>query len=247
MMAVLFCACARAAAAAVPDTDLFEAANRFYQQGQYVQAIEAYEKLIVRQPDNADYYYNLGNSYFRTDRIAQSLLAYERARMLAPRDSDIRRNLDYVRGLLEYRVEDKRSWYMRAGETALETLTEKEIVFLASFLYFLLVFSLCVPLLFKREIRWGIVRKTLLTLLAVALAFMAGKEIETKVIRDAIIMTKQAEVKFGPSDTDQVAFRLGEGLKVYVVRKRDLWSRVILVNGETGWIKNNQIEEVLKK
>ena len=71
-----------------------------------------------------------------------------------------------------------------------------------------------------------------------------AKQIDTSVMRDAIVMSKEAEVRYGPSENDQVAFRLGEGLKVYVVDHREDWSRVILVNGDGGWVQSNQIAEV---
>jgi tetratricopeptide (TPR) repeat protein len=41
--------------------------------------------------------YDLGNAAARAGRTAEAILDYERARLLAPRDADIRANLHYVR------------------------------------------------------------------------------------------------------------------------------------------------------
>ena len=81
-------------------------------------------------------------------------------------------------------------------------------------------------------------------LLAVLCVLFVAKHVETHIIRDAIVLAKEAEVHYGPSIHDQVAFRLGEGLKVYVLDSRKDWSRILLNNGESGWVKNKEIAEV---
>jgi len=52
-------------------------------------------------------------------------------------------------------------------------------------------------------------------------------------------------VRYGPSSGDQVAFRVGEGIKAYVVDRSEGWSRIILVDGQGGWVRGNQIAEVV--
>ena len=81
--------------------------------------------------------------------------------------------------------------------------------------------------------------------LVLSILTFAAKRVEVRVMRDAIVMVKKAEARFGPSDGDRVAFRLGGGLKVFVVDHRGDWSRIILTSGEDGWIKNSQIAEVV--
>ncbi|MEK7243343.1 MAG: tetratricopeptide repeat protein [Thermodesulfobacteriota bacterium] len=67
---------------------------------------------MIRSPE-AVFFYNLGNSYFKTKKIGLAILAYERARLLEPRNSDILYNLNYAKGILEYKIEDKRNWYLK--------------------------------------------------------------------------------------------------------------------------------------
>jgi SH3-like domain-containing protein len=57
-------------------------------------------------------------------------------------------------------------------------------------------------------------------------------------------MTKECEARYGPSAHDQVAFRMGEGIRVFLVDRREDWSRVLLTNGESGWVRNGDIEEI---
>lgn len=226
------------------DLGLFGKANEAYREGRFGEAAEAYTQLSERYPGTAAFFYNLGNSYFRSGSLGAAILAYERALLLKPRDRDTRRNLSYVKGLLEYRVEDKRNWYLRAGEAVLKRFTEEEVHFLTLFTFFLFLSSWAFVLFFRPGMPWGWWRKTSLTVAAVFFLLFVSKSVEMHVIRDAIVMSKEAEVRYGPSQSDQVAFRLGEGLKVYVIDRRENWSRIVLSNGETGWVQNRQIAEV---
>ena len=226
------------------DISMFQQANQDYRGGDFENAISAYDKLTEKYPEAAVFYYNLGNSYFRDGVLGGAILAYERALLREPRDRDTRQNLKYVKGLLEYRIEDKRNWYLRAGEAVLKRFTEEEFGLLALLTNFLFMLGVLLTLLFRPGSSWGWWRKSTMTLLIVFSLLFGAKNVETHVMSDAIVMANEAEVRYGPSDSDQVAFRLGEGLKVYVVDRRTDWSRIVLDNGESGWVKNRQIAEV---
>ncbi len=225
------------------DVSSFKQANDFYRSGKFEEAAKIYQELAEGHPTGV-FYYNLGNTRFRMNQSGPAIFAYERAMRLEPRNPDIRRNLNYVRGLLEYRIQDKRNWYVRAGENVLEYFTVREInlLWVMTVFFFLAVWAS--RLWTGREGPWGWRRKTLLALAFVFIGLAILKNIETNVMSDAIVMKGEVEVRYGPSESDQVAFRLGEGLKVYVVDRRENWKRIVLVNGESGWVSSEDIAEV---
>lgn len=225
------------------EVEQFEETNKIYREGKFQEAIAGYRGLSEKYPDKAVFFYNLGNSFHRKGDLGSAILAYERAKALDPRESDIRYNLNYAHGLVAYRLEDKRSWYLKAAESLFSLFTAREIYFTAAFFYFLFTAGWAFAL-WRREESWGWKRKTIFVLMIFSLVLVGVKEVRRHFIRDAVVMAKEAEVRYGPSDSDRVAFRLGEGLKVYVVDKRDDWSRVLLSNGESGWIKTSRIAEV---
>jgi len=229
------------------DRTEFERANTLYQQGDFEGAAEIYEKLTRDYPDHAGFFYNLGNTYFRLDQRGQAILAYERARERLPRNSDIRHNLEYVRELLEYHIEDSRNWYLRAAENGLKYFTEEEISFLFFSALFLFMGIWVYGLFYRRGESWGWKRKVLGILLLCLTVLFAAKHVQVHVIRDAIVTRRDAAVHYGPSRSDQVAFHLGEDLKVSVVDTRQDWSRILLNNGESGWIRNSEVAEVSLK
>lgn len=219
---------------------IFEKANAAYRGGDYAQATSLYESLIQQGWKNQAVYYNLGNAFFKQQRVGPAIVRYEQARRLAPRDRDVLANLGYAKGLLEYRIEDRRNWYLKAGETLLQSFTQEEMGLI----------SLCLGLIFwlswgmglyRAGNGWGWKRKLLLTLTLVSTGLWVMRGTYEMSVEEAIVLKPQAAVRFGPSYKDQIAFRLGEGLKVRIGKKAGDWYRVLLVNGETGWMSQEEM------
>ena len=222
----------------------FKKANQDYRSGNFQEASSIYESLSAKHPDSAALYFNLGNTYYRLKKTGKAILYYERARHANPRDPDIRYNLNYVRGQLQYKIDDRRNWYLKIFEETLNTFTEKQIILGALAAYFLLMLSWVWVVFFQQDAPWGFWRKTFLTFALILMALVGAKKVQAHWLRGAIVTAHEAQVRYGPSESDQLAFRLGEGLKLYVMDSRDEWSRVLLANGENGWVKNDQIEEI---
>ncbi len=68
-----------------------------YTKEDYGKAIELYEGLLKTHGESAEIYYNLGNAYYKENKIAPTILNYERALLLDPGDGDIRFNLQLAR------------------------------------------------------------------------------------------------------------------------------------------------------
>ncbi len=230
--------------AETPASRFFQDANTSYRTGDYAKASELYESLIAAEPRMAVFYYNLANTYVRLGKLSQAILNYEKALRLDPRNGDIRANLRYTRGLLEYRVEDTRNWYLKATEVVLKYATEKEIYVVALAFLFVFLAGGILYFLSGRGVFWNPWQQFVFILLLLAALVAFGKQVQSNVIRDAIVMQKECEARYGPSERDQVAFRMGEGIKVFVMDRREDWSRVLLTNGESGWVKDSDIAEV---
>ena len=69
----------------------------FTRKANYASAAAAYEKMTQTGPVSAAVYFNLGNAWFKAGQIGRAICAYRRARELAPRDPDVRANLQFAR------------------------------------------------------------------------------------------------------------------------------------------------------
>lgn len=222
----------------------FQEANTCYRTGDYAKAASLYESLVDGNSPVAAFYYDLANTYVRLGKLSRAILNYERALRLAPRNADIRENLRYTRGLLEYRVEDGRNWYLRATETVLKYATEREIYTVVLGVLGVFLVGGILFFLNGRGVFWNPWQRFVFIVLLFAVFVAFGKQVQSNLIRDAIVMQKECEARYGPSEHDQVAFRMGEGIKVFVMDRREDWSRVLLTNGESGWVKDTDIAEV---
>jgi len=74
----------------------YNLANSLYKQEEYEPAITKYEVLATSDAEKitkARYYYNLGNSYFKSQKIGESIEAYKNSLRLFPDDEDAKHNL----------------------------------------------------------------------------------------------------------------------------------------------------------
>lgn len=220
---------------------VFREANRAYREGDYGRATRLYQSLVDKQWNSADVFYNVANAHFREKHLGLAILNYEKAKRFRPRDRDVRANLAYATGLIEYRVEDKRNWYVRTVNAFLASFTREElgVLTLGFGLVFWGVWGFCLYL--GPGLSWGWGRKTLLGFFLFSVFLWVSKEVQLATLREAIILKSQAAVRYGPSHKDQVAFRLGEGIKVRIKKKSGDWSWIVLKNGESGWMLDEEI------
>jgi len=230
--------------AATEASKTFQEANVSYRIGDYAKAAKSYESLIEQEPRVAVFYYDLANAYVRLGELSRAILNYEKALILDPRNDDIRANLNHTRGLLEYRVEDTRNWYLKATGAVLRFMTEREVYAFVLAVLFVFLAGGVLFFLTGRGVFWNLWQRSVFMVLLIAALVAFGKQAQNNLLRDAVVMQKECEARYGPSEHDQVAFRMGEGIKVFVVDRREDWSRVLLTNGESGWVKDSDIAEV---
>jgi len=75
----------------------FIEANEAYNKGDYNKAIGLYEKVIKTGNHSANLYFNLGNSYYKLQKIGPSIYNYEKALQLDPKNEDIQINYGYAK------------------------------------------------------------------------------------------------------------------------------------------------------
>lgn len=85
---------------------MWNKANTAYINGDFHAAADTYEELLSRGVSSMKLYYNLGNAYFKDDRIGKAILYYNRALRLAPGNDDIRYNLSVAEARTKDNIED---------------------------------------------------------------------------------------------------------------------------------------------
>lgn len=224
--------------------DTFKKANDLYRNGNWEEAAKFYETLTAEKPLSAELYYNLGNTYHKMNSIGKARLNYERARYLDPRDNDTRKNIEFLKGLIEYRVEDKRNWYLKKLNEALSWFTFQELLLLCLFSYLVFLMVLFIKLFLRRRI-FGRLSVGLGVIFAVTVLCCLFKYTLSPDKKLAIVTAASTEARYGPSKEDKTVFRLVEGMKLSIVKKTEGWYLVRLLNGESGWVPASDIEAIV--
>lgn len=228
--------------AAEPDgSALFKRGNEAYKNQDYQGALELYEKASETLKVS-ECYFNAGNAAFKANRLGLAILYYERAKRLDPRNSDTLSNLKYARGLVEYKVEDKRNWYYVKIVQFLESVRFCECLAASSFIFLLFILSRIGMLIVRGGSRFGALNKCLTIALIAAAVVTYLKFHQSAIERRGVVVAPKIDVRYGPSRDNQLAFSLVEGIQLFIEDEMEGWVRVSLENGTSGWTPQEGIE-----
>ncbi|MCK5655659.1 MAG: tetratricopeptide repeat protein [Candidatus Aureabacteria bacterium] len=226
--------------------DLFFQANRRYDNGNFQEAARLYEQLIERGTISGNIYYNLGNAYYKTGRRGKALLNYERAKKLIPDNEALFANMSFVNSALNVKQPEEAYTLLQKIWVGMRGVVSVRGWFFISAVLF---FSICVILgiaflkgPFRRKSR---VFSVILAFFFIAsLTFFVDSYNTGKRFKIGIIITDEADVRYSPSHSGMVAFKLVEGMKAQIVRRQGPWTHVRLNKEKSGWIESEAIEAV---
>jgi tetratricopeptide (TPR) repeat protein len=213
----------------------FDAANRLYEQGNFIEAASAYEQIIQSGSVSAALYFNLGNALFKAGQSGRALAAYQKAELISPRDPDLRASQQFVRSQLQGTSSPPDRW-----ERWLRRLTINEWTALAVVPFWMLLLLLTATQFnskLKRTFRGYAWLSGTATIVAAVFLVLAMRERST--IR-AIVTAEEAVVRHGPLEESQNAFTLHDGAELRVLDHKNGWIQVSMGN-RSGWLKREQV------
>ena len=226
----------------------FEKGNVLYQNGQYEQAIQAYESVLDSRQQSAELYFNLGNCYYKLNKVAPSIYNYEKALVLAPEDADITNNLKFAQKLTIDEVKEvpkvgfAKLLHDFTGMYHYNTWAWISIVFGLLFLGFFIGYYFSLAAVLKRIFFFGMFVWVLFLLVSLGAAIFERNHFVTD--RPAIVFAEVTEVKSEPQKASPATFILHEGTKVFVEESLGKWKKIQLTDGTEGWIESEAIKEV---
>jgi tetratricopeptide (TPR) repeat protein len=250
-VAALVCSVPAISTAQSAAAGLLEQANQAYEEGRYDDAVRDYEEILASGVTHGAVLYNLGNAYFKTDRLGAAILAYERARQLLPRDEDVAANLQLARELtVDKIIQEEHPLIIRWITTPARTLNTDELT-RVSFILYLLTAALAAMGVWIRPGRW---RKKILVsaLITGILLFISGGSLAGKIYRQrsvtrAVILAPSVDARSGPGDDYTKIFTAHEGTTVRVRQQREGWCLIALPNGLGGWIPDPAAEHISRR
>ena len=226
----------------------FDQGNKFYGKENYEAAITSYQSVINTGKQSAELYFNLGNCYYKIQKVAPAIYNYEKALLLSPNDTEIKTNLEFARKMS---IDDIKVIPKVGFSKLIQDFTAKyyydtwawiAVAFAFLFLLFFVGYYFSHSTVLKRVFFFGMFFWLLGIGLTTASGFYEKGRMDNE--RPAIVFAETASVKSEPKITATDAFVLHEGTKVYILESIANWKKVELTDETTGWIEESAIKEI---
>lgn len=234
-----------ALAAFAQDATIKEA-EAAYTKEDYGKAIELYEGLLKSHGESSEIYYNLGNAYYKENKIAPAILNYERALLLDPGDGDIRFNLQLARQKSVDKIEPVDDFFLHRWFDTVQNMGAADSWAQAGIVCFILFIGCLILFFFSK---WIYLKKIgfylgilFLVMVIFSNIFASNQKSELMDRKGAIVFAPTVTVKSSPDASGTDLFILHEGTKVSIKSKLGDWSEIEMVDGNVGWMPSKEIE-----
>ena len=226
----------------------FNSGLDLYNQGKYVEAISQFQLIIENGEHSENLYFNLGNSYYKINDIANSIYYFEKALKLNPNDKDILNNLSYSQNMLIDKIDklpvNQVSEFFHSFSNSL-SINQWLLIGIAFLYFFLGAFFLYYFNNKTRAKKNYFTFSTLFLVLSSIFIFNGIYRFENeKNIITAIIFENKIDFRTEPNYRSDVLFNLHEGTKVLVKEELNEWTLIQISDGNTGWIESNSIKKI---
>ncbi len=230
-----------------PDQLMLDA-NNLYQEGQYENAIQSYQKILSQGYESGPLYFNLGNAYFRTGKLGYAIFNYEKGLKLDPNDDDLIYNLRIANSRTVDKISELPKLFIISWwEGIVTSLTITGWSVMVILFYLILIASIAVYLLVRKvqlqrfAFMSGSFSLAILILLSVMLFSRINREASTDY---GILLSPSYSVKASPDSKSSDAFVIHEGIKFTIEDHVSDWDKIRLVDGKVGWIERNSIGQI---
>lgn len=230
MIGCLFLALTGWGASAHEET--FVRAAELYAAGDFSRAAQLFQQLVSEGIADPVVFYNLGNSYYRSERLGLAIANYERALRLQPSLEYARENLAQCVGKTKQRLRRPAPppwertlffWHSGLGQD----LPWKVAVSAWG------AFWAILALRYWRPMRYLGLLSGVLAVLAVGFGASAWAKAHPASL--AVVGAERIPVRYGTNEDDTVRFELYEGDRVVIERREGDWARIRVATGERGW------------
>ena len=225
---------------------LFEKGNEFYNNGEFELAIEQYNKILENGMHSPELYFNLGNCFYRLNKVAESNFNYEKALLLSPNEEYVLNNISFAKNMVLDNIGELPQTQFQKNIDYIISLFSIKIwsliliglmsVFFISALIYLFSYN---PI-YKRIY---FLLSTIVLITSLLLSNIIWMELKkSNEIKNGIVFSKELSVFAEPNKRNEELFILHEGTKVQLTDKLKGWEKIRLINGAEGWVNENQIK-----
>ena len=227
---------------------LFEEGNNSYNEGDYKKAVALYQETLMLDQHSAALYFNLGNAFYRLNKVAESIYYFEKAKQLLPNDEDILVNssfaqnmtIDAIEILPESQLEQFKNRIFNSFIFSTWTIITIVLIWLFALLFLFYIFSKSTR--FKRTFFLSSLFILIFFIVSFVISFSLDQK--EKQIDYAILFSNRIDVWSEPNQLGELLFSLHEGTKFQIIDDLAEWQKIRLANGSEGWVKNAYLRKL---
>ncbi|MFZ0454434.1 MAG: tetratricopeptide repeat protein [Ignavibacteriaceae bacterium] len=227
---------------------MMQKANGLYQNNKFSEAAQLYQKLVDEGYEGTALYYNLGNAYYRINKIGYAILNYERALRLSPGDDDVQHNLALANTKTIDKIEPLPKFFIfQWWESLLALFNLSGWTYTAYIFYILILFSFGIyffaskPQVQRFAFFSGLFSIIILVIVSTLLIVKLNREVN---IKNGVIVEPNVIAKVSPDRDSNDAFVIHEGLKVRLEDNIGNWYKIRLQDGKIGWANKQDIKVI---
>lgn len=227
---------------------LVKEGNAAYAKNDFKAAANAYQQVLDAGYESQAVYFNLGNANYKLAEMPEAILNYEKALKLSPGDADVIQNLQLANLKITDRIEAVPVFFLSKWWKGFIYFFSLSTLSVLTVTCFIVGFLLIIAYLFliavgpkKLAFYAGI------GVLGVGLIFMIMSGVQSHYlnsVQHGIVFTGAADVKGGPDGKQKTLFVIHSGTKVTILEQEDNWVKIILANGNGGWMKFSDLKEI---
>ena len=224
----------------------YEQAKKAYYDNDYEKALQGFNALLEQNEDSGHLLYNLGNVYFKMGKIGAAKWHYEKARLLIPRNADLKINLSLLDSKLIDKIENSFSDYLVATFYFWSSqLTMGELGWVL-FIFTIFYWTWCIQKLWRKKRFWTAETFIILIIFIYLTGGYYLKDSLEAYGHYGIVVNPEVDVKASYLEKDEPLFQIHQGTKVRLIDQQDFgeggrWLRISLPQGQKGWVLSKDI------
>ena len=228
---------------AVCQQEIFQKGNDLYAKKEFEEAVIFYDSLLIMGFESSELYLNIANCYYKLSKWPYAILYYEKSLKLKER-KEARENLELTnKKIFDY------GKIIPIPELLPNKLWKKftKLFSIKFWQYLSIIFAWLFFILFLLNKFFNKPSKVLsICILLVSLFFLFITMSVTKKdlnLKEAIIFESEVLVKSAPDSDGLDKFIIHSGTKIELLDKINMWSKIKISNGKTGWILESSFRE----
>lgn len=223
----------------------WEQAGEAYKNKQYTVAFDFYQGLMDEGYSSAALFYNLGNVCYRQHKLGLAILYYEKALKLAPRDQEIKGNLELAKSQQADQIDPLPPFFLDRWRHGIQSLLSANTwSILGIVCLWIGVGGLIVWILGKerRQRKWGFIAGISLGILSLLPFYLSSSRAQFEQNSGtAILLDKEYGLRSAPEEGSKILVPLHEGVKLVIIDQIGDWLKVKLEDGEQGWLPEKSL------